>query len=652
MLSQLTRLPRIAKLAIVVGNDALLSVVAVWTALILRVGGVPKIAMQHVLFGSILALLLTPAVGFAFGIYRSVLRFASPGLMVRIALVSTTSAAVFGMLALIGRAPLSRATTFSAVFALVLFALQLMSRQFARWLMDARSTQQKRVAIYGAGAAGRQLAKLLRDTRDFAPVLFLDDDASLVGRAVEDLVVVSPQDRKLAARLQSSRVHEILLAIPSLKAGRRREILERLAQLPYRVRIVPGLAELVQGDSAAIKNMRDVSIEDLLGRETVAPLAGLLEKCVKGKNVLITGGGGSIGAELCRQVLALSPARLIVLEHSEFALYQIEHELGSANAGLGGKVQLDFVLGSVGDAARLAELFGRARVDTVYHAAAYKHVPIVEGNPIEGFKNNVIGTWLLAQAAAQADVRHFILISSDKAVRPTNVMGATKRMAEIALQVFGERHPTTVFSMVRFGNVLESSGSVVPLFRRQIESGGPVTLTHPDVTRYFMTLQEAVQLVIQAGAMATGGEVFVLDMGQPVRIYDLARRMIRLSGRSVRDAENPAGEIAIQTIGLRPGEKLYEELLISGESVGTAHPRIWQVREHAVDASAFEQELQRVVNARDGIRASVDVREVLARWVTGYAPREPAEKPHAPLAGAGVREPAADPAVGVVNLRA
>jgi FlaA1/EpsC-like NDP-sugar epimerase len=317
--------------------------------------------------------------------------------------------------------------------------------------------------------------------------------------------------------------------------------------------------------------------------------------------------------------LALKPARLIVLEHSEYALYQIEQELKATKNKAEAKLHLDFILGSVTDPAKLSEVFSRSRVDTVYHAAAYKHVPIVEDNPLEGFKNNVLGTWYLAQAAAKARVAHFVLISSDKAVRPTNVMGATKRMAELVLQVQSERHSSTVFSMVRFGNVLESSGSVVPLFRAQIEAGGPVTLTHPDVTRYFMTIQEAVQLVIQAGAMAHSGEVFVLDMGSPVKIKDLAVRMIRLSGRSVRDQENPKGDIAIEVIGLRPGEKLFEELLISGQAIGTAHPRICQVREASADGVRFDQDLQRVHDRRHGASAEVDVQEILARWVAGYS---------------------------------
>ena len=301
-----------------------------------------------------------------------------------------------------------------------------------------------------------------------------------------------------------------------------------------------------------------------------------------------------IGSELCRQVLAIQPAHLIVLEHSELALYGIEQELRATQAGTNSRARLDFVLGSVTDQTAVTALLKEFRVTTVYHAAAYKHVLIVEENPLAGLSNNVLGTWYLARAAAKAGVGHFILISSDKAVRPTNVMGATKRMAELVVQTLAERHPDTVFSMVRFGNVLGSSGSVVPRFREQIDRGGPITLTHAEMTRYFMTIGEAVQLVIQAGAMARGGEVFVLDMGEPVKIKDLALKMIHLSGCSLRSTDNPDGDIAIELIGLRPGEKLYEELLIDGEANGTTHPRIWQVREASVDARAFEQELRQL----------------------------------------------------------
>ncbi|TAK42776.1 MAG: polysaccharide biosynthesis protein, partial [Betaproteobacteria bacterium] len=344
----------------------------------------------------------------------------------------------------------------------------------------------------------------------------------------------------------------------------------------------------------------------------------LLDACIRGKTVLVTGGGGSIGSELCRQALTLAPKKLVILEHSEFALYSIEQELLERTAKAGSDTELDFVLGSITDRQQVEALFSRVAIDTVYHAAAYKHVPIVERNPIEGFRNNVFGTLYVVRAAVQAGVGRFVFISSDKAVRPTNVMGATKRVAELVVESSARQHAKTVFSMVRFGNVLASSGSVVPLFSRQIAAGGPITLTHSDVTRYFMTIREAVELVIQAGALARGGELFVLDMGTPVRIRDLAERMIRLSGRSIRDENNVNGDVAIEVTGLRPGEKLHEELLIDGDVTGTVHPRIWEVREKSLDLGSFEAELTQLEHGAHGGAARSAVRAMLARWVAGY----------------------------------
>ena len=578
-------------------------------------------SVQYYVLATALTMALVPIAGFAFGLYRTVIRFEIPFLSLCAGTVGGLCGVVIAIVGWVGGAPYSRAIGLGTVFALLVFAMLVWSRNIARWVLgSARAGDATKVAIYGAGGAGRQLATMFRRANEYKPVLFIDDDLSLKGRMVEDLVVLSPSDRKLAYRLSVRGVREILLAIPSLRPTRRREILDTLSVLPFRVRTVPRLTELIEGHEDSLGDLRDISIDDLLGRDPVSPLPSLLEKCVKDKVVLVTGGGGSIGSELCRQTIALQPLHLIVLEHSEFALYQVEQELRTAvlrlNAGT--RTRLDFVLGSVTDAAKIAELLREFHIETVYHAAAYKHVPIVENNPQQGLRNNVLGTWYVARAAARARVKHFILISSDKAVRPTNVMGATKRMAELVIQSLADAHPGTVFSMVRFGNVLGSSGSVVPLFRHQIERGGPITLTHSDVTRYFMTVEEAVQLVIQAGAMASGGEVFVLDMGQPVRIMDLAVKMIHLSGRSLRDGANPQGDIAVEVVGLRPGEKLYEELLIGGEVTGTAHPRIWQVREERVDSSSFEAALRRLEDEIRSKPRDLDVQEVLTKWVTGY----------------------------------
>ena len=412
-------------------------------------------------------------------------------------------------------------------------------------------------------------------------------------------------------------MREVLIAIPSLKPGRRRQLLEFLSNFSFRVRSVPRLAELVAKGEKGIIDLVEVSVEDLLGRDPVAPLPGLLDACIRNKTVLVTGGGGSIGSELCRQALALRPAKLLIIDHSEIAIYTIEQELRGETMKSGAATALEFILGSVTDRELIRALFGAHAIDTVYHAAAYKHVPIVELNPVEGFRNNVFGTLYIARAALEAAVAHFVLISTDKAVRPTNVMGASKRIAELVIEALAQRQQRTKFSMVRFGNVLASSGSVVPLFTKQIAEGGPVTLTHPDVTRYFMTIREAVELVIQAGAMASGGELFVLDMGTPVRIKDLAEKMVRLSGRSILDATHPEGDIAIDVTGLRPGEKMHEELLIDGDVTGTVHPRIWQVMEAGLSVEHLERDLQSLsLGGHESVDAGIGA--IFSRWVEGY----------------------------------
>lgn len=618
--SRLETLPRSAKMAILAASDSLMAAVAVWFAVLLRVGGIPVLPGLYVAIVTALVMLLVPSVAIVCGYYRLVLRFGTPTLVARSALVSGISGLILGGIGWYGGTTLMRALGLGAVFALVLFSEFVLSRAFARFLLTRNSNHEQGtvVAIYGAGAAGQQLAAMLRRAAEYHPVVFLDDAPDLRGRMVEGLPVLAPSDTRLVKQLQSKGVKEIYLAIPSLKATRRRLILESLGTLPFHVRSVPALPELVGGD-AELDQLTEISIEDLLGRDTVPPIADLLEKCTRDKGVLITGGGGSIGSELCRQVLALQPRELVVLERSEIALYLIEQELRPLAGVLGGATALSFQLGSVTDGHRLQGLFAEFDIDTVYHAAAYKHVPIVENNAAEGLRNNALGTWKLARVAAAAGVGHFVLISTDKAVRPTNVMGATKRVSELIVQALAEEYPASIFSMVRFGNVLDSSGSVVPLFRKQIENGGPITLTHPEVTRFFMTIPEAVQLVIQAGAMARGGEVFVLDMGEPVKILDLARNMVRLSGLTVRDSTNPQGDIAIEVTGLRPGEKLYEELLIGEDTSETEHPRIMRAQEGRADWKRLEEELESLERSlREGDAAAVDVRAVLARWVAGY----------------------------------
>ncbi len=624
--TELQRLPRPAKILIQVFVDACLGGVSFWLAALARTGSFPRMDWYFIVAATLFAMVLVPCVGYVCGLYRSVIRFHTPKLAARVGLVSFVTGLAVAAAGLAGGAKYALAFGLGTVFGLILFALIVWSRHIARLLMGAGTPRlEVPVAIYGAGESGRQLLAILRRGHERVPTVFIDDDKALQGRTIEDLLVIGPHDKKLKARLLARGVKEILLAIPSVPMGRRREILEFLSELPFHVRSVPRFSELVNQASRALADLKDISIEDLLGRETVSPLDGLLEKCVLGKVVLVTGGGGSIGSELCRQVLALRPKHLVVLDHSEFALYQIEQELRGHRVSGDASLPLTFVLGSVTDAAFVDRLMDMWRVDTIYHAAAYKHVPIVEANPVEGLRNNVLGTWYVARAAARTGAGHFVLISSDKAVRPMNVMGATKRMSELVVQMLAAAGSGTIFSMVRFGNVLDSSGSVVPLFRQQIERGGPVTLTHPDVTRYFMTIQEAVQLVIQAGAMAAGGEVFVLDMGEPVKIRDLAIKMIRLSGRAVRGAgggDDDDEGIAIELVGLRPGEKLFEELLISGDATKTTHPRIWQAREKSADAGDYARVLESIEQALCRSSDCPDVARILTRWVDGYGIRQ------------------------------
>ena len=470
--------------------------------------------------------------------------------------------------------------------------------------------------IYGAGNAGRQLAAAMANSHEMRVVGFLDDDDRLHGHVLNGLSIYSPGD--LPGLVTSLHVSTVLLAIPSLSRHRRNELIAQMQRAHVQVRTLPAVTELAQG-VVSTSDLRELDIDDLLGREPVSPNHILLGKNITDKVVLVTGAGGSIGSELCRQILAVGPGTLVLVEQSEFALYEIQQELAERLDG--DSTLLVPVLASVRDAQRLREVMADWKPDTVYHAAAYKHVPLVEHNPIEGIRNNTLGTLTAAQVAMEHGVTDFVLISTDKAVRPTNIMGASKRLAEMALQALADTAPRTRFSMVRFGNVLGSSGSVVPKFRRQIRDGGPITLTHPDMTRYFMTIPEAAQLVIQAGAMARGGDVFVLDMGDPVKIYDLATRMIELSGLCVKDANNPDGDIEIEITGLRPGEKLFEELLIGNNPRPTSHPRIMKAHEEFLAWPTLQERLGQLENLLD--RRDVEgTKQLLIELVSGYAPQQ------------------------------
>ncbi len=475
------------------------------------------------------------------------------------------------------------------------------------------------VIIYGAGSSGMQLLVALQNGDQYLPVAFVDDSHRMIGSMVHGIRVYSP--KSLYELIESWSVRQILLAIPSATHAERKEIINRLEHLPVHVKTVPDLFDMVSG-KVEVHEVREIDIEDLLGRDTVPPSERLLGACITGKSVLVTGAGGSIGSELCRQIINVNPARLVLLDSSEFGLYEIENELRKRLETIdgGAAIEVAALLGSVCNQRHMENLIETFRIETIYHAAAYKQVPMVERNIFEGVSNNIFGTLVAARAARKFGVRNFVLISTDKAVRPTNYMGATKRLAEQVLQAMAQGDGETKFSMVRFGNVLGSSGSVVPLFRRQISAGGPVTVTHPEVTRYFMTVQEAAQLVIQAGAMAAGGDVFVLDMHEPIRIVDLARKMIHLMGYDIRDGNTYRGDIAIEYTGLRPGEKLREELMIGESVTGTEHPKILRAEEETLLWERLEPLLAQLEQACGNFDLD-GIQQVLKEAVDGFDPK-------------------------------
>lgn len=566
----------------------------------------------------------TPMVGLLvfmkLGLYRAVVRFMGVQAILAVfkgvvilAILMWLSAYVFD----IDPFPRSVPINFALAALVYVGGSRLLMRNYYHWLIGYYIHKEP-VLIYGAGGAGVQLSTALAGGAEYVPVGFLDDDASLWKTTVAGMPVYNPA--RIGELAASDGITHVLLAMPSASRSDRRMILERLAEYSVHVKTIPSMHELVSGES--LETLREIEPEDLLGRESVPPIKHLLAHSIRDKVVLVSGAGGSIGSEICRQVLRNQPKALVLYELSEFALYSIEQELSKAAKAEGLNVPVYALLGSVLDADRVARVIERFQVQTIYHAAAYKHVPMVEHNVFEGVRNNALGTRVMAEAALEAGVERFVLISTDKAVRPTNVMGATKRFAELVLQDLAERSSNTVFSMVRFGNVLGSSGSVVPLFRRQIEAGGPVTVTHPDITRFFMTIPEAASLVIQAGSMAKGGDVFVLDMGEPVKIIDLARRMIQLMGYEVRSEQNPSGDIAIEFSGLRPGEKLYEELLIGADVISTEHPKIMRAHEEYLSAEQLQALLQQMneAMARDD---SHQARQLLQQAVSGFTPSSP-----------------------------
>ena len=551
------------------------------------------------------------------GLYRAVVRFIGSH-----ALLAVMSGVLFsGMFLFIANQLFHLQLTLSTLINFMFIALILVggSRLLLRAMVHARERKfNHQVLIYGAGASGRQLLLALANSVEYRAVAFLDDDPSLHGVVIKDVRVYPPAEiEQVLAQYAISRV---LLALPSASRTVRAEILARLEPFGVPVLTIPGMADLVDG-KMKIDELQDVKIEDLLGRDPVAPIHTLLTANISNKVVMVTGAGGSIGSELCRQIITQAPKTLIMFELSEFALYEIDKELSQKIRHQELEIKLLPIMGSVQDSARLTAVMKSYSVETVYHAAAYKHVPLVEFNVVEGVCNNVFGTWRTAEAAIACGVQNFVLISTDKAVRPTNIMGTTKRLAELVLQGLAERQHKTRFCMVRFGNVLGSSGSVVPLFRKQIKAGGPVTLTHEDITRYFMTIPEASQLVIQAGAMGKGGDVFVLDMGEPVRIYDLAMKMIHLMGLQAKTKHCPDGDIEIKVTGLRPGEKLYEELLIGGNEQPTKHPRIKTANEVYLPWQALVELLAGLESACE--RYDIEhIRQLMLTAPTGFNPTD------------------------------
>jgi FlaA1/EpsC-like NDP-sugar epimerase len=608
-------LPRPIKRLITIVIDLIVLPMALWSAFALRLGTLaPPIEPFWWLF--IVVPVLTVPMLKASGLYREVLRYMGFHAAVAILKGVTISAVILAVAALLGEArglPRSVLILYWMTALLYVGGSRILLRALLQTLIS-RPRGREPVIIYGAGAAGAQLANALDLGEGYLPVAFVDDDKSLRDSIVRGLKVYPPS--ALEALIERLGARYVLLALPAASRERRRAIVRWLEPFAVHVKTVPNLNDIVSG-RARLDEIRDLDIEDLLGRDPVAPDQSLLDACIRGKSVLVTGAGGSIGGELCRQIVRLAPQRLVLYELSEFALYQIERELRLVLEQKALEVELVPILGSVQDRNRLKALMKAFSIATVYHAAAYKHVPLVEYNMLEGVRNNTLGTWHTAMAARAAGVDTFVLISTDKAVRPTNVMGASKRLAELVLQGLAQESGETLFCMVRFGNVLGSSGSVVPLFREQIRLGGPVTVTHPEITRYFMTIPEAASLVLQAGAMAEGGDVFVLNMGEPVKIVDLGRQMIRLMGYEPRDASSPNGEIELRFTGLRPGEKLYEELLIGDNASGTRHPMIMRATESCLPWAEVEALMARLDDAYERFDCS-EMHAVLVESVTGF----------------------------------
>jgi len=613
--------PRNIKRLITLAIDFVATIAALWLAFSLRYSELYQPPQQQLWI-----FLLAPAIAIPIfiraGLYRAIVRYLGMHALWTVVQATLLYALLFAVIVLLAGVEQVPRTVYG-INALILILFVGGSRLIARWwfannLGNNNFTQNKRryippVIIYGAGASGAQMVAALKMSNQLRPVAFIDDAASLHQQQINGITVYPFS--QLTHLIEKYDVAEILLAMPSISRGQRHQIIRLLEPYPLHVRSLPGLLDLAEG-KVTVSDIQEVEIADLLGRDPVAPVQALLHANITGKVVMVTGAGGSIGSELCRQIIKLQPTMLILYELNEFGLYEIEKELQQKNDNL----PIIAVLGTVLNQQRLEAICQRFKVQTIYHAAAYKHVPMVEKNTSEGVRNNIFGTLKCAQAAINAKVETFVLISTDKAVRPTNTMGASKRMAELVLQAFANEQQDTRFTMVRFGNVLGSSGSVIPLFREQIARGGPVTVTDPRIIRYFMTIPEAAELVIQAGAMGQGGDVFVLDMGEPVRIVDLAKQKIHLSGFTEKDENNPDGDIEIIYTGLRPGEKLYEELLIGDNVSDTEHQKIMRAEEQVIVWAELTLILQQLKQFNDADNCQ-QVRDILMTHVAGFKPQ-------------------------------
>ncbi len=615
MRDRLTNLSRQKKQAIMISADVCFLLFAIWLSFALRLGDVWSDKLESNLWILILIPTVSIPIFIKLGLYRSVLKFMGTKVIVTAFQAITITSLILGFIMMIFReADMPR--TVILIFWCVSSILIVIGRFIFKGLLyswDNYVNNRKPTIIYGAGSAGAQLVESLRKNHEYAPIAFIDDDVSKHGTFINFTKVYAFKELKNIIEKRNAK--NILLAIPSLSANGKRDLLKKLSKYPVEVKLLPSLSSLVEG-KVSIENIRHVEVQDILGRVPVSPKSKLLKKNIQGKNILITGAGGSIGSELCRQIIHLKPSKIVLFDHSEFNLYSIDFELNSLKII---DCELIPILSDVTNLNMVKSVIEENKIDTIYHAAAYKHVSMVEKNIVEGVYNNVIGTYNVAMCAHECDVENMVLISTDKAVRPTNIMGASKRFSELILQGLNAEKTKTCFSMVRFGNVLDSAGSVVPLFRKQIKEGGPVTVTHSKVTRYFMSIPEAVQLVIQAGAMAKGGDVFVLDMGEPVRILDLAYRMINLSGLSPITNENPEGDVKVVFTGLRQGEKLYEELLIGHDVIQSEHPQIMQANEAKLSWEDVQKSIIIIMKSHKSLNDE-NIRSLLIEKVEGFKP--------------------------------